>query len=91
MLTQLDGAKHPHHLPVETHHTETVSPIGDREPSTSLVAYAGQAHHRAEQRHAAIELAAYHLAERRGFEPGHEEQDWQDAEAQVDFAGRFPT
>jgi hypothetical protein len=86
MLTQLDGAKHPHHLPVETHLAETLSTIGDREPSTSLVAYAGQAQHRAERRHAAIALAAYHLSERRGFEPGYEEQDWLEAEVAVDHA-----
>lgn len=31
-----------------------------------------------------IRLAAYSAAERRGFEPGHEEDDWLEAERQVD-------
>ncbi len=31
-----------------------------------------------------IMLAAYYLAEQRGFEPGHEEEDWRRAEAQID-------
>jgi hypothetical protein len=39
-----------------------------------------------EQRHVGIELAAYYLAERRGFEPGHEIEDWLTAEAETDRA-----
>nr|MBS0021460.1 DUF2934 domain-containing protein [Gammaproteobacteria bacterium] len=31
-----------------------------------------------------IELAAYYSAERRGFVPGGELQDWLDAEQQID-------
>lgn len=38
---------------------------------------------RAERRDA-IAVAAYFLAERRGFEPGHELEDWCAAETQVD-------
>ena len=30
-----------------------------------------------------ISEAAYYKAEKRGFEPGHEEQDWSDAEREV--------
>jgi len=42
----------------------------------------------AEQHHALIQVTAYHLAERRGFEPGHESEDWATAEALViDTAG----
>jgi hypothetical protein len=33
-------------------------------------------------RHKAIEKAAYHLAEKRGFAPGHELEDWLTAERQ---------
>jgi hypothetical protein len=33
--------------------------------------------------HQAILLAAYYLAESRNFEPGHELEDWLNAEAQV--------
>ncbi|MGA2778819.1 MAG: DUF2934 domain-containing protein [Steroidobacteraceae bacterium] len=31
-----------------------------------------------------IATAAYYLAQKRGFEPGHEQEDWLLAEAQVD-------
>jgi hypothetical protein len=41
----------------------------------------------AEERHAAIAVAAYHLAERRNFAPGHEAEDWLAAEAQIDWRG----
>jgi hypothetical protein len=33
--------------------------------------------------HAAICEAAYFIAQRRGFQPGHEVDDWLEAEAQV--------
>jgi hypothetical protein len=36
-----------------------------------------------EQRHERIAVAAYHLAEGRNFEPGHETEDWLAAESQV--------
>jgi len=36
------------------------------------------------QRREAVRVAAYYLAERRGFEPGHELEDWINAEAQLD-------
>jgi hypothetical protein len=38
----------------------------------------------AEARHALIAQAAYLRAERRGFVPGHETEDWLAAEAEVD-------
>jgi hypothetical protein len=37
-----------------------------------------------EQRAALIAEAAYYRAESRGFEPGHETEDWLAAEAEVD-------
>jgi hypothetical protein len=40
----------------------------------------------AEQRRQQIELAAYRLASQRGFEPGHDVEDWLAAEAQIEFA-----
>jgi hypothetical protein len=36
------------------------------------------------ERHAMIAVEAYLRAERRGFEPGHELEDWAAAEAAVD-------
>ena len=38
----------------------------------------------AEARHALISESAYLHAERRGFEPGHESEDWLAAEAEID-------
>ncbi len=40
-----------------------------------------------ERRHELIAIAAYYLAEKRGFAPGHEEEDWLTAEAAIDAAG----
>ncbi len=31
-----------------------------------------------------VATAAYYIAEKRGFAPGHEEEDWRVAEAQID-------
>lgn len=39
---------------------------------------------RAASREALIAERAYYRAERRGFEPGHELEDWLEAEAEVD-------
>ncbi|HEY3730134.1 MAG TPA: DUF2934 domain-containing protein [Steroidobacteraceae bacterium] len=39
-----------------------------------------------ERRRALIAEIAYYRAERRGFEPGHENEDWLSAEAEVDTA-----
>ena len=39
-----------------------------------------------EKRHALIAEAAYLRSERRGFEPGHEVEDWLAAEAEIDLA-----
>jgi hypothetical protein len=40
-----------------------------------------------EQRRELIATAAYYLAERRNFEPGHEHEDWMAAEAQIGSLG----
>jgi hypothetical protein len=37
-----------------------------------------------EQRRNYIEVAAYYIAERRGFSEGHEADDWAEAEAEID-------
>jgi hypothetical protein len=36
-----------------------------------------------EQRRELIAVTAYYLAERRDFQPGHEHEDWLEAEAQI--------
>jgi hypothetical protein len=38
----------------------------------------------AQQREQMIAVAAYHRAQRRNFDPGHDLEDWLEAEAQVD-------
>jgi hypothetical protein len=44
-----------------------------------------------EFRHEMVATAAYYIAEQRGFEPGHEVDDWLAAEAAVDLTlGRIP-
>ena len=37
----------------------------------------------ADELHQWIAVAAYYLAERRNFEPGHETEDWLNAEVQI--------
>jgi hypothetical protein len=39
------------------------------------------------QRRELIAVTAYHLAESRNFQPGHEEEDWLSAEAQIGSMG----
>jgi hypothetical protein len=39
-----------------------------------------------EERHLRIERAAYFKAEERGFAPGHDMQDWLEAEQELDQA-----
>jgi len=46
-------------------------------PEEGLQALMADQHHR-------IQVAAYHLAERRGFAPGHELDDWLAAEDAID-------
>jgi hypothetical protein len=36
------------------------------------------------ERERMVAVAAYYIAEHRGFTPGHEQQDWQLAERQID-------
>lgn len=36
------------------------------------------------ERHEMVAVAAYFCAERRDFEPGHEREDWYEAEADID-------
>jgi hypothetical protein len=40
-----------------------------------------------EQRRELIATAAYYLAEKRNFEPGHETEDWMAAESQIGSLG----
>lgn len=60
--------------------------LGDLPEETGLSDEA-EMHLRAERRRARIAEAAYYRAERRGFAPGGEEQDWFEAEAEIDRYG----
>ena len=51
---------------------------------------AAEAKDRAADRQASIACAAYFIAEQRGFEPGHELDDWLAAEAAVARAEQQP-
>jgi hypothetical protein len=44
-----------------------------------------------EERHALIAKAAYMRAKRRGFEAGHELEDWLAAEAEINSSPNSPT
>lgn len=37
-----------------------------------------------EQRYHHVEVAAYYIAERRGFDAGHADEDWAQAELEID-------
>ena len=51
---------------------------------------AAEAKDRSVDHHARIALAAYFIAEKRGFEPGHELDDWFAAEAELARAEQQP-
>ena len=59
--------------------------MADEAASKTLVARGG-GFREAPNRARMIEEAAYYLAERRGFAPGHEQQDWLEAEREIDAA-----
>ena len=56
--------------------------------SDTLAAHAAVA---ADQRHSMIAVAAYYIAQHRGFEAGHELEDWLRAESQIESALRGDT
>ena len=58
----------------------------EREHAEIVRMAAAQAQARATQRHDAIAAAAYLRAQQRGFEPGHELEDWLAAEAEISHA-----
>jgi hypothetical protein len=58
--------------------TQPTNVAAQRTPSAKLID--------AERRRALIAESAYFRAERRGFEPGHEAEDWVAAEQEIDRA-----
>jgi len=55
-----------------------------RKKSATRVSARSRPETSAEQRHRDIEVAAYYIAQRRGFAPGREFEDWTAAEAEID-------
>ena len=53
-------------------------------PARTLCMQTHRAPHNLEERNACIAEAAYFIAMRRGFSPGHELEDWLTAENEVD-------
>jgi hypothetical protein len=83
MATQMEPTPRPNRSRVNSHsHNAEAQPEID---STAVVKVTRQFVEPLtdDQRHELIAVAAYHLAERRNFEPGHETEDWLAAESQV--------
>lgn len=57
-----------------------------RDDADSAQLAAAEAEARAADHQVKVALAAYFIAEKRGFEPGHELEDWLAAEAEIDKA-----
>jgi hypothetical protein len=87
MATQMESTPRPNKSKTNSHsHHAEAQPEID---STALVKVTRQIVEPLTdgQRHELIAIAAYHLAERRNFEPGHETEDWLAAESQVGSLG----
>jgi hypothetical protein len=87
MATQTESTARPNKSRANSHsHNAEAQPAID---STALAKVTRQFVERLtdDQRHELIAVAAYHLAEGRNFEPGHEAEDWLAAEAQVESLG----
>lgn len=69
----------PKHAAPSRHRSATAQPAAS--PSHTAAELAGP-----ERRRSMIAARAYYLAQRRGFEPGYELDDWLGAEAEVDSA-----
>jgi hypothetical protein len=88
MRSQLDGASAPRYpSPVETPRSKVVTEARIPAVTAESVHWARIAHERAAAaRHERIAQIAYLMAEARGFEPGHEAEDWLRAQSEVDAA-----
>jgi hypothetical protein len=63
---------------------EVIDPPASNDASLLQITSAARASIDAAEREARIALAAFSRAEARGFEPGHELDDWLQAERQID-------
>jgi Protein of unknown function (DUF2934) len=86
MATQMESKSRPNRSRVNSHSQNEAQPEID---STALVKVTRQFVEplTGDRRHELIAVAAYHLAEGRNFEPGHETEDWLAAESQVRSRG----
>lgn len=67
----------------EADHDDAIQPAPPDAP-TPPAGEPNTARSDAEQRHHRISEAAYYRAQKRGFEPGREQEDWLAAEDEVD-------
>jgi hypothetical protein len=80
MATQTESTARPNKSRANSH-----SQNGAAQPEIDTTAFVEPLTN--DQRHELIAVAAYHLAEGRNFEPGHETEDWLAAESQVRSLG----
>jgi surface antigen len=64
--------------------TVKTAPTTASTPTPTKSRSARKAESNSDQRRYYIEVAAYYIAERRGFMGGHEEEDWTTAEVEID-------
>lgn len=81
MSTQLKGPAAFKSRPMRPKHRTLSAPVVDH--ATIVRMAAAQAAGREAERHDMIATAAYFRAQQRGFEPGHELEDWLAAENDV--------
>jgi hypothetical protein len=85
MKRKLDGAgagTHLGHADGAAHHVGMLSPAAEPVPE---IRWTRTAHEIASAaRRDRIAIAAYHLSAARGFEPGHDEEDWLNAQRAID-------
>lgn len=67
-------------------HAFSLAGAFDRPPREAHLPSLRRSCYTPEERHERIALAAYYRAERRGFEPGREIEDWLAAEAELERA-----
>jgi hypothetical protein len=83
--SKLDGAGVSHTEPLATPHLRVLMTEADEAPAPTSITWTQTAHERsASSRRDRISMAAYYLSEARGFEPGHDAEDWLLAQTQVD-------
>jgi hypothetical protein len=88
MATQTDQSPRPNKSRTNSKHTNAQSALADTVSNTVIkVARQDSEPLTDEQRRELIAVTAYYLAERRNFQPGHEDEDWLAAEIKIGSMG----